>query len=779
MAIELPDDVNQEWPLFRILTRETFGAGTGAADDQRVSGGGWETRPMRRRGLNGNGFEVLNFERVALPMIGRATILYRYGTFDGIPPGNGSNEEWDPATDSLSLPDLTGYEVRIQVAEKPDDETAAATGWRTVYWGTVDTVEDRMMPGATTPHGDRIYHLVDGFYRTSRWALDHHGVSVTAGAFGTITFGHCRGHPGYNVGLSHDAVASGNKSTPASQYQTPAGLQVYFHTAPGAGAKWTDLEVIQHALDSSKPPGEPKFTVMDGAGLLSGTSSWEVREGENVHAFALRVFKRERGKGLAYLDWDDDSGDDDSGDPTGPLTVYMTVDPQIADSITYDDPSTGSTVTINGADTQATTTTVELIGDHRCIAESFAIGDPDQHRVGYLETLGEPIEVLATLAYVDQQFSSGTTIDSRVLLRGWSAEHQAIWRAFTSGAGTLQQRAEARHKPVYQAHQFNPGWNGMLGNGNGAAAHPAGYRCTAAGRIVTPDTATDEEKKDEENTRSTSPLLVEVLEDLPIFDGYKYDNNYTVPTRSDNVAQETGDPQRQKIKAYVRLSSDRYLDVDQTSSGSVGMSVDGRTIWVTDSGDEGQVTRYFSDTALSGSGASYAYSQLVLTVGLRLPHRARMASGNRDAKRRANIYLPNHHLWLASPGAIHDLDGSTGSATAGWAGKREALGATPTTPGILRDDRSPLARVHNLAWAWYGDDTAHRTCTWALKACGFLPNFETEDGSVTYPLLGEVVTTMAACGQTFTLNTPVTRVHYDNESGVTTWSTEWNELNFD
>lgn len=751
MAYTLPL-TNQLWPDTRILWRQGFGAGTGTGNNKAVSGSGWRILPNQRRGPLQHGFFFRKCERGAFPFIGTASFAYYYGQFD------------DTAVDSIDLPELNNAEIRIQVTPK------GAETWRTIWWGTVDYIEDRGSPGATVARGIKIFHCVDGFYRTKRWMMDRHGYSATGGLYGVAQFGNAVGHPGYNWSRSHDSVTSGNKSP--SQYTNPAGVTVTHHTPAGAGSKWTDLEAVEHALGASKPPGEPLFTLSGATDLLSGTNAWEVKHGESVFDFCQRILKRERGRGLCYVDWDDDSAA-----PTGPLTVKLTIGAQLAANLSYTDPTSGSTVTIQGATARGRSTTVDITGDHRAVDGSLSLGDPDQFRVAYLETEGEEIEVLAPLSYVDGLIGTAPLQDGLTLCRGWSELEQNTYVGLSA-----VRRQEARFKPVFQLHRLNPAWGGYAGNGNGGAKSRIDYRTTSAGRIVTPETATAAEKADPVVTGGTSPLLVEVLPDLPLFEGYAY-NGATVQ-RADG-ASETDNPQRRKLTGYVRVADDRYIEFDQTGDGSVHMSVDGNSVWIIHSGDEGGGTRYFSTSTTANLSSAYNYTQIVLTVGLRLPHRVRFASGDPNtSKRRGKISVPGSHLWLAAPGAIYDLNTATTSG-GGYAPRRGALGATATSPGILRDDRSGLAAIHALSWAWYGDDTDHRSASWALKACGFLSTYDAFEGtavgegsptSVSYPTLGQVVTTLTANGTTYTLNTPVTRVAYDNERGITTWSTEWNDL---
>ncbi len=710
--------------------------------------------PLQKRGLQKHGFYLKFFERVALPQVGRAALAYVYGDFDDAP------------VESDDLSDLRDAEVRIQISPKGDD------AWRTVYWGTVDYVEDTGSPGALVPRGEKTFHLVDGFYRTKRWLMDRHGYDADGGAqYGNVSAGGAYGHPGYNFSHRHDSVSAGNKSS--SQYLTTAGVSVYMHKPAGAGAAWTDLETLEHALAATKPAGEPLFTVSGATGLLTGANPWEVKAGESVLDFAMRVLKRERGRGLAFVDWDDDTAA-----PSGALTVKLTIGAQLADTVTYvSNFATGATSNIVGATALHQTTTVDISGDHRAVNGSLTLGNPDQFRVSYLETEGEPIEVLTTLAYIDGRLGTVPSTDGRTLMRGWSATDQTSYVALS-----VVRRQEARYRPIFQLHRLNPAWRGYAGDGNGGPIARVDYRCTKYGRVVTPDTASGSERADPAVIAETSPLLVEILPDLPLYESYIYTG--AAVARNDGAA-ESANPERRKLTGFVRIGAARFLEFDQLSGGSVHMSVDGSAVWIVHSGDEGGGTRFFSSASTANLANAYGYEKLVLTVGLRLPHRVRLASGDPNTSaERGKVYVPGAHLWLAAPGAIYDLDTSVGSASLGYGARRGAVGSTETLPGVLRDDRAGLAFIHALSWAWFGSDTTHRSASWALKACGFLPTFSAYSGTeisgsasdIPYPEIGEVVTTLTANGADNTLNTPVTRVHYDAERAVTTWSTEWNEL---
>ena len=173
----------------------------------------------------------------------------------------------------------------------------------------------------------------------------------------------------------------------------------------------------------------------------------------------------------------------------------------------------------------------------------------------------------------------------------------------------------------------------------------------------------------------------------------------------------------------------------------------------------------------------------MLTVGLRMPHRVRMAAGNVNGKRKKTIELPGVHVWMAHSGAIWDLDPSTRSYGDGSPPLRGAS-ASASTAGLLRDDRSTLARQFNMSAMWYGVDqtrfgSLHQGAEWALRCCGDIPTSTDYDGGgVVYPMPGQVVQYLNANGQRLEINSPCSSIVYDNGSGITTWTTDWQNLDF-
>jgi len=749
MSISLPLD-NSTYPLMRILVRQNWGGTT-------QSGGGWEPLKMQRRGIRQHGYVVEDFDRVCLPAIGEARFHIDVGDFDdttvamssGSAQRARSGQAWDPTTDSLDVRDLTGYWVRIQAAEAPGENETPT--YRTVWVGTVFEQRDQGWPGASLPAGRRTYYCFDFTSTLGTWQIDRHCFEATDPNTGVRRFTDVKGHPGYNVESLASGGTLGNKSLSAA---TVRGATIHFHTPPGVGVRWSDLAAVEHALAITRPEGQPLLQFAGSTALLSsGSSVWPIQYRENVRDFVSRVCARERGRGMVYLDWSE-------ADADAPLNLFLTVRPQLLEDFTFTDPATGSSTTLPGATTAGTTTTVDLIEDHRAVASAFLISDPRQHQLDYIVSEGEPIEVLATIAYVDG-LTSG---NGRALQRGWTPEDQTAFRALTAA-----QRVEERWRPVYQCHRLAIAWDGYAGDGNGGPLGRVDFRCTDSGSLIVPRATPGYETL----ASDTSPALIEVLSDLPLFEGYAYSSS--TPVRADGTT-ETATPRRRPVFPMLRLSSGKFISLEEATE-TFSLRLDDNVFTIEWRDDHKNGTRYLSDTTLSSLSAGYAHSQLVVTVGLRLPHRVRFATGDPNGRRVGITYHPGHHLWLASSGAIYDLDSTSGTATTGHNAKRGACGATATSPGILRDDRLALSALHRLAVMWYM--STRNTARWELRACGLLPSFTQRDGTVTpYPTLGQLVTTLAANGEVHTLNTPVTRITYRHDSATTTWESGWCSLDW-
>ena len=771
MAIVLPLR-NERYPLLRVLTSSGFNLGAGV--------GGWQVQPMNSKRPRGYGFEVLNWSRVALPAVGEATLRYRFGRVDGdlvgiqsaaqvtsLLAGNGPSQ----AIEGLSAPDLRGAEVRIQAAPAVADGLTPA--WRTVWWGQVEIQEDETWPGAAYPTGQRVYRCADGLARTRRWMLDRHafierspgGTDVFYPSFaGALdTFGGCQGHPGYNAMV--DGALRGNRDSAGSRTHNPTldvGGGYIVHGRPGSPltTTWNDLQVVEHALRVTRPKGEPLMSVVGYNGTVSATSgttwlsqsasSWPVSDDESAFGMVARVCRRQRGRGMAWVDWADDTAD-----PTGPLAVRLAVAPMVAGDVPVG--YNGSfQAPLPGAASAVSIATVDLIGDHRLDATGFRLGQPDQHTYHAVESVGERIEVVATLSVLDTS-----------LAKRFTTQADTAFNALDSA-----KRTDDAWLAVLHNWGIPRAWEWVAGDHDGGSFHRIDYRCDDAGRCIPPGFGT---------FLDSSPLTVEILPDLPLLVGY----DYSGATAVRGGGTETGTPARRAPLILVRTALGRYLKGDEIGR-PLTLQIDGDGITVYHSNDIATGSRVFG-SVVAGT-TLYVSAALGVTVALRTPNPVRMrsyADGHTadTARRKLTIRHPGLHLWLADYAAIWDIDTALRNSHGSPARYRAAGGTNDALPGVIRDDRPALAVLHAMACSWYL--TARRTASWTLRACGFLPDFERVTDvatqattTVTYPRLGQLITTIAAGGQTYTLGTPVSSISYDAEDGATTWETDWPGLDF-
>ncbi len=742
-------------PLVRVLIADRFNNVNG------VGGAGpWNLLPMLSDVHAG--FELLDgLTRPALPEIGECQLRMRFGVINGkiigLSPSSFASGAWDPTTDLLEVPSLVGKEIRVQLAaDVGDGETP---GWRTEWWGSCEYESDSEWPGASIPVGERICHCLDGFYRTKRWFMTQHAAYISSTQYPSVASPTgAVGHPGYNIGLNGKTLGNRESSGVVWTPFPDSDNKLYAHAWQGTGnaTVWTDQQAAEHALRVSRPEGQPQFNFSGSTTLLStGASPWKVEESDSAHDVTIRICARERARGLVYVDWADDSAD-----PTGPLAVRLSVKAQTADDLTYiTDPTTGTTGTIQGATNQGTTVAVDLIGDHRAQPQGFNRSLRGITKYDAVETVGEQIQVLITGSRTD---GASLSLEDR-----WSSSDATAFAALAFDA-----RVDERWRQVYQSYGIPRAWQGRASDhdaGAEYASHRVDYRCDDEGAVVVPTGDPD-----------TSPLLVKILPDTPLLEGYIYSG--LTPARRD-AGTETGEPDRRPPTPWIRNAANKY-----ELGAELAVNVKNDALHVTFSSDEKSGARYISalTTALGGSLTT---SQLGVTFALELPHRLRFKTisedlpsglGVRNIKR---IEVPDAHLWLASPGAIWGYDDTTGTAD-GYTARRGACGGTLTNPGVLRDDRARVAVLHALACAWYLQE--HRPASWTLRCCGLLPNFGVStavavDASaeidptsvVAYPTLGQLVTTLAANGQTITVNAPITGIIYNHQSQTTTWSCDW------
>jgi hypothetical protein len=233
------------------------------------------------------------------------------------------------------------------------------------------------------------------------------------------------------------------------------------------------------------------------------------------------------------------------------------------------------------------------------------------------------------------------------------------------------------------------------------------------------------------------------------------------------------------------LLSDKEASPSFKTDGEIALSIQQVSVSTQSAGDQSKTAgakRVIGNTDVD-NGGTYDYDQLAFTLGIRLGNRVRLASGDADATRRRTIYMPDHHLWLIHPGTVIGLDGDTLASDF-------AAPIAPADVVVVRDDRPALAIFHALAWEWYGSD--HRTATWQIRECCLISQTEAAAESSTAgvrfvdnPKLGNIITELKHNGMAtnnealdLTLNTMVTSIRYDAVSGVSTITTDWQELDF-
>jgi hypothetical protein len=747
---------NSRLPLVRILSKAKWDGG----------GGQWQPLPMVGPGLRQHGAELLSCSRSCLPGIGEARFRFRYGFLNGQLVGASSGsagQPWDQSS-SLSAPDLRGHEIRIQIAPWSLDQSAPA--WRTAWWGQVEHQQDQEWPGASYPAGDRIYRCSDGLFRAKRWPLNRHQAYVDSEIYGPVY-----GHPGYNVGS--DGATLGNRESSGvnelsgGDWPSDSDGRIFAHTHQGnsLATTWTDLQACEHALRVSRKYGDPLFSFDGLTSLLSiGVSAWSVREQDSAWDFIVRVCDRKRGRGVAFLSWDDDEDD-----PTGPLVPHITIMPQTYGDVTYLNSYSASSGTyastsIDGAASHGSSVDVDLIGDHRLVADTFLITEPEVHTADAVETISERIQVAMPLNYADTESLS----------EGWLATQETAFAGLSFDA-----RTPDKWDGMFCMHRLKDAWIGKCGDGT-----------TNTSSVVFSDWHMAEDADGTQSLRTsetgkplTSPIMCRILGDLPFLTGYSYTSSVPTPITSDAMDQA----RRRPAMALVRSGSDEYVMLNDSENldSTFALKISGRTIYSESNADKMAGVRSISDNTIDGLGCGpYQSSQLVFVCSVELPHRVRWVSyrvgANKEtARRRIVIEHANHHLWLAHPRCVCDLSDAYG--TYGFAPVRVL---SPTYgPYICRDDRIQLAALHALACTWYLEQ--RRTVRWELRDCGLIDSFEVitdaESGStsvVAYPQLGQVVNELAAGGQTRTIRTPITSISYDHDTGTTRWETDWQELEF-
>lgn len=748
---------------FRLYVATNFAAN---ASDQRTSDATWTEETMAYNSADGRGWKVVKLTRGVLPAIGELHLRYEFGrmgiasqqnnTASPIAPAD--DDAWPTPTETATIPSIINKEIRLRLLTDPTNNQ-----WTTVWWGRCDRQNDTGPGAAKYPSGERIAFCLDGFNRAKDWPLNVHLYSPTTSAANQRL---CFGHPGYNSKDS-DFDTFGNMATDGAPYPYK-GVSIASFTIPGIGVQWDDYDVLFSAFALGRQNlNDPLFNIEETEGigpLLLSFNPWPVAEGMSTWDFALGVLDRRRGNGLAFLDWEDDTGPP-ANINSSKLRIRMRLRPQWYTAISFAT-NDGGTIDLPGAASNSDWyTNVDLIGDHRLVDDSFHADDIQDAHYDGLSVQGERIEVCATLATGESSLEIS-----------WTAGDATAFTALTNITCI-----DDRWDTVYQKYQLPRSWNGFAKDGNGGTARLVAYKCGALTVSATPVATLSD------GSATLSIALTELLTDIPLFDGYRYNAVPAQPADGSGLGSARRSPDRRPPMVLLKPSSaDRFLFGEEIIPPiTASVQPDGCMIYAPS--DKADGTRVISVKATSRLGAVFDTADVRLVAGIRLPYRVQAQIGDPDGKRQKILRVPGCHLWLANPGTIWDLDTTVGDGSGGYAPRRNPLivSGTGPNPALLRDDREALMIRCATAWKWYDGSIDRRVCRWTLRAHGLAGTFKsltsassTSTTTIAYPKLGQFVTTLTANGQTIPCNTPITGITYDGDAGETTWQTEWDDLNY-
>lgn len=702
---------NARWPLIRILSADTFGAD---------GSGPWTEVTYWQANATGAdvGVYLESCSRQVLPGIGDAEITMQYGRIDGV---------------DVAPVSLLGKHIRIQAAELPDDETQDPM-WRTIWLGRCRWQDDQMDAAASSPRGTRTYRCADLLYSyLSEYPMDRHAHYALSGL--------AAGHPGYNYDKRYPGLAMGNRD--ASNGTIPGPDSTLIKTfglddAPNGKLRttWTEAESVENIMSLGRSAGDPIFDLDDPCGLLSAVTPIPVQDTSKAWAILTKVLDRRRGKGLAFLDWEDDSAT-----PTGAIDVKLRVRPQLYNNIVYKYAGVDQTI-VGGGSAAEYFTALDLEGDQT--VESFSSHDTEDASVDELCTEGEQIEVAVTAS------GSDTTLVPR-----WSSASETAFLA-----ADIDIKSQDVYRPVFQRFGLSRVPDLQFRNGDGAGHQQIDWWTNGDGAIYYPSPS------------ATAPDSIEIMDDIPLYEGYDYSGADPVPS-SGGVPD--GLPERRKPLVMMRVASGRFLRANQYIDGGAQVSIGPDAIWVEFSGEPWE--RNCRDV-ISGVDEN----SVTITMGLRLPQRVRLYSAvSGTARRRLVLRIPDCHLWIGHAGAIWDLDGTDvtdqGAAPKRIGGTFYSVESATTAGKILRDDRAKLARIHWLAWEWYRSDSTRKSADWTVRRCGLLRSWKDLSGSdILNPKLGQIVTTIRASGADQSMYTPISRIDYNNRECITRCQTDWVEF---
>lgn len=718
------------------------------------------------------GYHVQSVSRWCLPDEDRAAFYIDFGLINSV---------------SVVPLDLHNTAIRIQVVDDDTFPTGATelptSSWKTVFVGTVIYSTTTAQPGSFAI-GRRMYYCAGALWRTRMWPLDRHSTAAAPQA---------KGHPGYNIPLHNvfrKVLGNQGPTTAADPYGDltgPPDISAYYktHRLPidGQGApelKWTDEEAIQHALVASRASGEALFQVDLSAGLFTGTYAWQSHPGKSCWDLLREICNRQRGRGSVFLDYSEST-------PLGDVTLTLKAYASNVLPMTYKTALTPGVLTLSKTNTIPAASTggtdpsaidVDIYGDHRLTDAGFQYDDRQSSVYDMVTVQGECIQVVCNLNFF------GSSLAAR-----WSAADQTAFNALPVAA--VQQRSSARWKHVYRRYGIPDAYNYNVTAEPGGTSYAIAYYCDNLGGVYLGSPTVSQEL--------TSTMTFRVMSDLPIYEGWRYDT--VPPQRYDNGTDYL--PPGRKEPVIMYKADTNYTNGDRTW---VPLVVAGFNIQTDDFGmlivnsleDPSGYRMMAPSTAASFANFTQHYANIPdvtlasgfdqnkfnTIVGVELGTRVQIARGAAEANntldystagRRLTMTVNGLHLWLGAPGAIWELDFAT--AAQGNQKWNAGLKFPAGVPTVIRDDRDALSFIAALAFEYYGQ--IHNPGTWTLKDCGLLTSFAAFNGdNVKYPKLGQLVGSVTysedSDGEVSqVLNTPITSVHYDHDSGETSWRTDY------
>lgn len=592
----------------------------------------------------------------------------------------------------------------------------------TAFLGYVSKQRASVLPGGVAGAGRVEYHCADllGLYRDSylfTHAYYHNGNQVNI----------AEGFPGFNFDGQPDKEETGVTVTPAS-YIGP----VRPHSPEGLGEFWTVGDQLDYVLRMGRKDDDfPKISIGaypgSGGNPLNQVVETQYAAGESVFSIISKLVDIKRGV-YGWFNFDN-----------GGINPRIDFAPMITgDYSQFND--AGTEITVPGAETLGTTVSVDLVGDHRLGPDAdqrYEESLVDSSNYGGLTVYGERMEIAVTLAPIDDTLAPRYTTAEVTALEGTPNEEVA----------------EVRYGHVLRSFGIPYDWtDASVGNSDGEPASKSSidYRFSNDGWTSVVSGA-----------QKLSPIGVDFTDSLPLLSGIDY--SVDPPVAFDDTASPRF-PERVPVNVFIK-DGDNYTDLSNDSSIRVTINRDGTDIKIDSNLDSG------NSRMLSALGAE----GLIFVTGIRLPQRpyafVSRVGGVTGISRIKNIYVKDAHLWTAHEGCILGLD-SDGAPIYPARTVGDGLDALSLT--IARDDRLRLRNIARQAAQYYL--ITRRKGSYSLR-CGGIAGSDPDTGA-TWPKLGQIISTVSRAGIVRDWKTPVTRIAYSHDLGLTTWTTDFSDREF-